>query len=88
MLNRFLQKRQDGRRMNLKYVSVWDTSVRVCRCFISRCVQVSRLCRECGEKRDRRKQRGGKEPFLNVLLQSQRRLNDVRARKCIFAPTP
>lgn len=50
MLNRFLQKRQDGRRMNLKYVSVWDTSVRVCRCFISRCVQVSRLCHECGEK--------------------------------------
>lgn len=37
LLNRFLQKRQDGRRMNLKYVSVWDTSVHVLFHGVFRC---------------------------------------------------
>ena len=83
------KRRQDGKRMDFKYVSVWDTSVHVSRCFISWRVRVSCLCHECGEKEgteeisEEADENAAAVPFLNVLLQSQRRLNDIKARKSL-----
>lgn len=57
LLNRFLQKRQDGRRMNLKYVSVWDTSVHVLFHGVFRCrVCVMNVAKNRGQKKTARRQ--------------------------------
>lgn len=50
---------------------------------------MSCLCHECGEKEgteeisEEADENAAAVPFLNVLLQSQRRLNDVKARKSL-----